>query len=109
MLTTRDYARMAYMLLRDGRWDGREVVAAEWVKRLTTTDKYRNTLSNCAGDLGTQYPRDMFRTKGSGFNLAYVIPSLDLVAVRTSRFFENIDENEAIFLAKLFAAIEKPE
>jgi hypothetical protein len=38
-------------------------------------------------------------------NWAYVVPSLDIVAVRTSRNYESWDKHRPIFLEKLFAAV----
>jgi CubicO group peptidase (beta-lactamase class C family) len=36
-LSTRDMARIGYLMLRGGRWHERQVVPAEWVQRITTT------------------------------------------------------------------------
>jgi CubicO group peptidase (beta-lactamase class C family) len=35
-LSTRDMARIGLLALRDGRWGGRQVVAAEWMRRITS-------------------------------------------------------------------------
>lgn len=35
VLSTRDMARIGLLMLRKGRWDGREVVPADWVARST--------------------------------------------------------------------------
>jgi CubicO group peptidase (beta-lactamase class C family) len=34
-LSTRDMARIGYLMLREGRWAGRQVVAADWVRETT--------------------------------------------------------------------------
>ena len=54
-----------------------------------------------------EYPADMFRLSGSGLNKAYIIPSMDLVVVRTSQIYpsEVWNEQEDVFLRKLFAAV----
>jgi CubicO group peptidase (beta-lactamase class C family) len=36
LLSTRDMARLGYLMLRHGRWQGRQVIPAEWVSRITT-------------------------------------------------------------------------
>ena len=41
--------------------------------------------SNVDGYFGAQYPKDMYRIAGSGLNWAYIVPSLDLIALRTGR------------------------
>ncbi|RME17366.1 MAG: class C beta-lactamase-related serine hydrolase [Alphaproteobacteria bacterium] len=35
-LTTRDYARFGEMILQGGRWQGRQIVPADWVREMTT-------------------------------------------------------------------------
>lgn len=34
-MTTRDYARMGMMMLRNGAWNGRQIVPADWVAQST--------------------------------------------------------------------------
>ena len=36
VLSTRDMARLGYLMLRQGRWNGRQVIPADWVKRSTS-------------------------------------------------------------------------
>lgn len=36
-LSTRDMARLGYLMLRQGRWNGRQVIPADWVRRITST------------------------------------------------------------------------
>ena len=35
VLSTRDMARLGYLMLRQGRWNGRQVIPKEWVERST--------------------------------------------------------------------------
>jgi CubicO group peptidase (beta-lactamase class C family) len=37
VLSTRDMARLGHLMLRDGRWGGRQVIPASWVRRSTRT------------------------------------------------------------------------
>ena len=37
VLSTRDMARLGQLMLRDGRWGGRQVIPASWVRRSTRT------------------------------------------------------------------------
>jgi len=36
LLSTRDMARVGYLMLRQGRWNGRQIIPAAWVKRSTS-------------------------------------------------------------------------
>ena len=103
-MTTRDYARLAYLMMQKGRWEDKQIFPASWLEKFTSSP-YANIRSNVDGYFGSQYPADMFRTGGSGMNWAYVVPSLDIVAVRTSRNYESWDKHRPIFLEKLFASV----
>jgi len=80
-----DMARFGYLLLREGRWAGKEIVPAEYVHHCGRASPYNphspyslqfdvNTDGHMAG-----YPRDAFWKSGSGAHMIYVVPSLDLV------------------------------
>jgi CubicO group peptidase (beta-lactamase class C family) len=105
-MTPRDYARFAYLLLRDGNWKGVEIVSPDWVQRFRNSPRYPNIRSNVDGLFGGQYPLDMFRISGSGLNWAFIIPSLDLIALRTGRADNQTwGEVERRFLKMLFDAV----
>jgi len=105
-MTPRDYARFAYFLLRDGKWGEEQIVSPEWVQRFRLFRYYPNIRSNADGYFGQEYPRDMFRIAGSGLNWAFIVPSMDLIALRTSRVDNSRwEEVEKKFLRKLFAAV----
>lgn len=84
-MTTRDFARFAYFIMKGGRWKDRQLLPEGWLDELTSTPYYPNLRSNVDGYFGERYPRDLIRIFGSGGNLAFIVPSLDLLAVRTSR------------------------
>ena len=84
-MTTRDLARFAYLLLRDGRWRDTRLLPENWLGKMLATPDYPNLRSNVDGFFGEQYPPDMFRLFGSGGNFVFIVPSLDLIAIRTGR------------------------
>ncbi len=105
-MTPRDYGRFAYLLLRNGRWEDQQVVPAQWMSRLSTASEYPNFQSNEDGRFGVRYPKDMFRIYGSGLSWAFMVPSLDLIALRTSRADNaHLDEVQKKFLQTLFDAV----
>ncbi|HUU29885.1 MAG TPA: serine hydrolase [archaeon] len=105
-ITLRDYARFAYFLLRDGRWRQEQIVPQAWIRKFRQSPLYANIRSNADSYFGGQYPKDMFRIAGSGLNWAFIIPSMDLIALRTSRGNNEIwDEVQQKFLQQLFAAV----
>lgn len=105
-MTPRDYARFAHFLAHDGRWKDRQLVDASWVRKFRESIAYINIRSNHDSFFG-RYPADMFRIAGSGLNWAFIVPSLDLIGIRTGRAPNSRwDEVEQCFLEKLFAAVD---
>ncbi|MCI5223020.1 MAG: class C beta-lactamase-related serine hydrolase [Candidatus Electrothrix sp. AR4] len=84
-MTARDYARFCYLLLKRGRWQKKHLVDEEWVDRVYDTPNYPNLRSNIDHYLSDKFPEDMLRIYGSGGNFAYIIPSLDLIALHCGR------------------------
>jgi CubicO group peptidase (beta-lactamase class C family) len=83
MLEPRDLAKLAYLYLHQGRWDGRQIVPAAWVRR-STTDHVADPLN----DYGYFWWLD--RADGYAYmaglygQLAAVVPGKDLIAVITA-------------------------
>lgn len=116
-LTVRDFARLAYLWLRKGVWNGEQLVPEEWLKVATsrfvrdngeTPSPYGYTF--WVMDEWKNVPNDCFASRGHNMNDSYVISSLDLVIVRfgnenpardkRGEFVENV-------VSKVVAAIPK--
>lgn len=91
-LTPRDMAKIGYLWLKGGRWDGDQIVPAAWIAAATdyhTTFEPRDE-RECE-DLGYGYlfwlrPQaayDSFIAVGFGGQFVYVIPALEMVVVMT--------------------------
>jgi CubicO group peptidase (beta-lactamase class C family) len=86
-LPARDLAKFGYLYLNGGRWDGTQVVPAEYVAAST---RPQSDPSRGPGDYGYQWwvtnetGHDSFRAMGFGGQVIQVIPELDLVVVITS-------------------------
>lgn len=106
-MTPRDYARFAYFLIHDGRWGDQQLVQASWIQKFRNSSRYANIRSNVDGVFGDQYPAEMFRIAGSGLNWAFMIPSKQLIAVRTGRASNSRwQEVEKKFLEHLFQVLD---
>lgn len=88
-LEAADLARLWYLYVRGGAWEGRQLVSAEWV-RASTTPSIRTGPAPDAASYGYKWwlhadPSDSTRFvwAGSGFGgqLPYAFPELDLVVV----------------------------
>lgn len=95
-LTARQMAKLGYLYLHGGKWAGKQIVPARWV-RLSTTKRaetgFRNgtswgyPLASGYGYLWWRYPRarpDGFMAVGRGGQFILVWPKLDLVVVTTA-------------------------
>ncbi len=102
--TARDLARFGYLYLHDGMWQGRRILPEKWVRYTTTmAPAYYTTELNpedAKDNPGAQWyinvgipergqqppwpdaPADTFAALGHWGQSVYVIPSLDMVAVR---------------------------
>jgi CubicO group peptidase (beta-lactamase class C family) len=86
-LPTRDLAKFGYLYLNDGRWDGEQVIPAEYVRDSTSPGE---RTPDGAADYGWQWwvPQQAehapFFARGYGGQVVYVDRALDLVVVVTS-------------------------
>jgi CubicO group peptidase (beta-lactamase class C family) len=86
-LPARDLAKLGYLYLNGGRWDGNQVIPADYVTAATT-------LSGPSAGQPTGYGlhwwvaeeggHHTFRAEGFGGQFIYVVPDLDLVVVMTN-------------------------
>jgi CubicO group peptidase (beta-lactamase class C family) len=92
-ISTRDLARFGLLYLHDGKWNGRQIVPAEWVKASTQPISQLAQgagygymwWTQQAGTLPARYPTvnvyDIFIARGTGGQAVFVIPGADLVVV----------------------------
>ena len=86
--STRDWARFGQLYLDRGIWNGEQIFDSEWVDYITTPTQHSN------GEYGAHFwlnaegkypdvPKDLFSCNGYQGQYVFVIPSKDLVVVRT--------------------------
>jgi CubicO group peptidase (beta-lactamase class C family) len=95
--TAADFARFGLLYLRDGRWDGRQLLPKGWVGFARTPAPAGNVdiygagwWINPATGTGIPFPalidtgpeRDAFRAEGHDGQIVLIVPSRDLVVVR---------------------------
>lgn len=91
LLTTRDMAKIGYLLLRRGAWEGKQLVPAEWIGVSTTGQIQTGRASGYFGQQGFLWWVHAFAghpgyfAVGTGGQVLCVVPDLDLVAVLTSK------------------------
>lgn len=106
-ISTRDHLRVGYLLLRDGEWNGVQVLPPGWV------DETRRPLEinpqygllwwlNTGGAHHPSAPEGSYFAMGAGYNVIWVDPELDLVAVARWIDQRKIDE----LIARVMASLE---
>jgi CubicO group peptidase (beta-lactamase class C family) len=109
-MSGRDLARVGYLLLRGGEWDGEQLVPRAWIDTAThPSQPYWPTYgygfwTNATGEWLDGVPRDTIILAGYGGNRCYVVPSEDLVVVRVGNGPEV--GAEATLLVDVLEAIE---
>eukprot|EP00937_MAST-01D_sp_MAST-1D-sp2_P003125 g3125.t1 len=92
--SARSYAKLAYLMLRGGRWEGTQLLSPAWVAGAaapTPADEgpcpvyshffWRKDLNAGTSLSARRVPSDTFYAYGGGGQFAVVVPSLDLVVV----------------------------
>jgi CubicO group peptidase (beta-lactamase class C family) len=85
-LPARDLAKFGFLYLNGGRWDGQQVIPADYVAAATSVHGSSPNVTRGYGWLwwvGTE-PYRAFFARGRGGQLIYVVPDLDMVLVVTS-------------------------
>jgi CubicO group peptidase (beta-lactamase class C family) len=86
-LPARDLAKFGYLYLNGGRWEGKQIVPADYVAAATSPAGSTPNLTKGYGWhwwVATEDGHRTFRAQGYGGQFIYVVPDLDLVAVITS-------------------------
>jgi CubicO group peptidase (beta-lactamase class C family) len=83
-LTPRDMAKLGFLYLHDGEWDGHQIVSAGWVKEATR----KHTATDGTLGYGYQwwtYPSwDAYAALGRDGQTIFVIPGADVIVVTTA-------------------------
>lgn len=86
--TAPEWAKFGYLFLRNGEWDGQQVIPERWVRESTRPSQFNNEnygylwWLNTNGEVWKDVPADAYQAEGASENHVYVVPSLNLVVVR---------------------------
>lgn len=110
-MSRRDMARFGVLFLNDGRWQGKQIVPEEWVRKSTSVQVLGKgdyfpyaygyqwwRLQDREPTVGMLAINDAYFALGFGGQFIFVVPHLDLVVVSTAA---NFGPDEALFLKLL--------
>jgi len=84
-ITPHDMAKIGYLFLQEGEWDGEQVVPESWVEEATTEQIYAGTLLDGYGYQWWTSNNGYYSAIGYKGQFIHVVPDLDLIMVTTSR------------------------
>ncbi len=95
-LSPRDMAKLGYLYLHEGKWEGRQILPASWVRDSTRP----HITADDGWEYGYQWWIDpsltFFAAIGSYGQRIFVVPGLDLVVVFTARIDSNGFERDLL-------------
>ena len=114
-LTARDLAKLGYLYMKDGVWEGRRILPEGWAK--SSTSNLTATNEKAFG-YGYQWwtlapsgspPHGAFLAWGYGGQLLMVVPELDLIAVYTGwNIYSKKELDPRVGLERMLKAVKKP-
>ena len=108
--TTRDWAKFGLLYLNKGNWNGEQLFSPSWSDYVAKPTAHSDGVYGAhfwlnAGGKFPDVPRDMYSANGFQGQRVYIIPSKDLVVVRTG--LENEDQFDVnTFLSEVCKAIK---
>ena len=108
--TTRDWAKFGLLYLNKGVWNGERLFAEKWVDYITEPTAHSNGTYGAHFWLNAEgkypdVPMDMYSANGFQGQHVFIIPSKDLVVVRTG-LAEEPDFNINKFLKEVVSALK---
>ena len=107
---TRDWAKFGLLHLNKGQWNGERIFAPEWIDYITEPTARSNGTYGAHWWLNTagkypDVPRDLYSANGYQGQYVFIIPSKDLVIVRTG-LAEDPEFDANKFISEVIKAIE---
>jgi len=105
-LLTRDMAKLGFLFLNQGQWDGQQIVSRRWVEEATKAQMVTSDDPYGYGWWMDPAVEGGYRADGRGGQYIYVLPEWDMIVVTTGGGF-GMDEIAELLLAS-FSDFEEP-
>lgn len=83
-ITPRDMAKLGYLYLHQGQWDGQQIVSAAWVENATRTHTETDGTLGYGYQWWTYPSLAAYTALGRAGQTVFVVPELDLIVVTTA-------------------------
>ena len=109
--TTRDWAKFGILHLNKGHWNGKQIFSPDWIDYITKPTANSNGVYGAhwwlnSGGKYPDAPRDLYSANGFQGQRVFIIPSKDLVIVRTGLVGETRGFDSNAFLKAVVEAVE---
>jgi CubicO group peptidase (beta-lactamase class C family) len=84
-LTPHDMAKIGYLFLNKGEWDGEQIISKEWIEEATQEQVEANTLLPGYGFQWWVSPEGYYSAIGYKGQFIHIVPEYKLIMVTTSR------------------------
>ena len=105
----RDYAKFGYLYLRDGLWNGEQIISKDWIDQTREPSKHTdNQYSNKFWHINNNkynLPDDTYYCAGFGGQFILIIPSKDIVLVRLGEAYNTNSEKTLYLLGNIISEI----
>lgn len=109
LLKPRDMAKIGQIMLKNGKWNGRQIVSQKWIAESTkehVSDAFAGWSYGYqwlqAKDVVSNIEIEMFFAAGHGGQYIFVFPSLELIAVFTSKLYNPLGELRPLGMLKTY-------
>jgi len=96
-LKPRDMARIGFLVLNKGNWDGKQIIPSQWIESSTkpyVKTSFLNYKYGYMWYIDTSLPFRNISAQGLGGQYISIIPELDMVVIFTGGMVVNRDEEE---------------
>jgi len=107
-ITPRDMAKLGYLYLQNGQWDGEQIVSSQWVENATQTHTETDSELGYGYQWWTYPSLAAYTALGLYGQTIFVVPEVDLVIVTTAEM-DNHDEIFQLIEQYILPAVQKSQ
>ena len=107
-ITPRDMAKLGYLYLQNGQWDGEQIVSSQWVENATQTHTETDSDLGYGYQWWTYPSLAAYTALGLYGQTIFVVPEVDLVIVTTAEM-DNHDEIFQLIEQYILPAVQKSQ
>jgi len=108
LMTPIDMAKFGYLFLNEGKWEGEQLISAEWVKNSTSTHHYHSESSGYGYQWWTRPKEGIYSAYGANCQKIIVCPEQNMVIVFTANI-PTYPDPEMALVTHIISALDEKE